>query len=300
MTTPSFNVAARLLRTPGLGNLMGIYMPVVELLAHGVDPDELGLLSIKAAQESRGPVELPQPQNVALDVGSGADVRLLRHSDDSVGEVDESAVLAVVEFDEPHPADWLDGLATDGRAIVAFGSMSPAAAADMGEWLDSLLVCVVPVMRWIGDGGVGITPRPYSEPEDEPAPAQRFLTMAEYRFVFECLESIMIGPDASGDKLMTNFEELASRSREDRLAQLGAFPLAWQGAIGDAVGQKVYDSDEAGVADSLRVAVQASRAVGVRVESYEQAQALAGATIRKDHRASARIIEGPPDRCRPR
>lgn len=291
MITPSFNTAARLLRSPVWGNLMGIYMPLIELMENGVDPEELGLLSVKEAGESEGPVELPQPTNVALDVGTGADVRLLRHPDDTVAEVDENAVLAAVEFNEQHPVEWLDGLAADGKAIVAFGSMSPAAAADMGEWLDSLRVCVVPVMRWIGDEGVGVTRRPYSQPADEEEPIQRFVTSAEYRFVFECLESMMNGPDQSDDKLASNLDELASRSSDDHIAQLAAFPLAWDSAIGDAVAQKVYESDEMAAGDCLRVAVQRLRHDGAPVEWYEQSHALAGATMRKDRRVSARIVQ---------
>jgi len=162
INTPK-NTWARLLPRPEFGGLPGVFSTHLEWALHDLDfrPQMLDLgelrRQIRAGEVGDGgTTELPHLTRLGVDVGQGADIRIIE-SEPGVF-TSRPRVLVEAEFPDPHPGDWVTAMANASRVLLVVGPEGPETYPNPGTWQETWRVATVNTVTYLTADGVGITP----------------------------------------------------------------------------------------------------------------------------------------------
>jgi len=156
------NTWVRLVSLPDFGGLSGVFSTQLEWAMHDLDlrPQMLDLGELRrqhlAGQLSGTHTELPNLTRLGVDVGHGADIRIIEQEPGAF--TSRPRVLVEAEFPDAHPSDWVTAMARASRALLVVGPYGPEAYPNIGEWKDTWHVATVNTVTYLTENGVGITP----------------------------------------------------------------------------------------------------------------------------------------------
>jgi len=141
------NTWNRLTDVPGLVGIPGVNATMTELSLKGMDPQDLGAVSF--LQLLDGSVRVPYSDDFAIDVSKQTTVDIVNR---------RGVAVAGAAFSDPHPKEWIDGLAKAGRVVLL---ITPRDLAGYPTWREvhaEASVVLMPLALRSWGEGVGIVP----------------------------------------------------------------------------------------------------------------------------------------------